>query len=263
MYVICVDVSRGQSRDYSAFSVIDVSSIPYKQVATYQDNKVKAMVFPTIIYSVAMKYNDAWILVEINDIGAQVADILHFDLAYEKLLKVQQHMKQGQHISGGYKKKLQYGLKQSVATKKIGCANIKALVESGKIIVQDRLTIQEFLSFSENKDSFAAEEGKHDDLVMTLVLFGWLSIERYFREAVITNVRAVLQEEDLELTDWDLLPLPIIDDHFGTGNERQTDKEGNVWENVAANQWTKELIDKYPFDRPSSFPGGDGWDWKL
>ena len=244
-YVISVDVAEGQGLDYSTFSVVDVSQIPYKQVAKYRNNKIAPLLFPTVIFTVAKRYNEAFILVEINSIGLQVADILHNELAYENLIKIQPKGKHGQQVTPGYTKKMQYGIKSSVQTKKIGCANLKSLIENDKLIVNDEETIMELTTFSANKQSFEAEEGNNDDLVMTLVNFGWLTAQRYFKESVRNDIRRVLQEEQLEIMDQDLVPFGIIDD--GLNNLGEVDAQGDVW--------FEDRKNRYPFDDMS-------WDWR-
>jgi hypothetical protein len=237
-YVISVDVAEGQEKDYSTFSVIDVTQIPYKQVAKYKNNKITPFLYPTVIFTAAKKYNDAFILVEINSIGLQVADILHNELAYENLIKIQGKGKHGQQVTYGHTKKMQMGLKQSVQTKKIGCANLKSLIENEKLIINDADTIMELTTFSEHKTSFAAEEGNNDDLVMTLVNFGWLTAQRYFKESVQNDIRRVLQEEQLNLMDQDLVPFGIIDNGLNSMGER--DKDGDYW--------FEDRQSRYPFD---------------
>lgn len=227
-YVISVDVAEGQEKDYSTFSVVDVTQIPYKQVAKYRNNKIPPLLYPTVIYTAAKKYNDAFILVEINSIGLQVADILHNELAYDNLIKIRNAKgKAGQQVTPGYTKQMQFGLKQSVQTKKIGCANLKSLIESDKLIINDADTIMELTTFSEHKQSFAAEEGNNDDLVMTLVNFGWLTAQRYFKENVQNDIRRVLQQEQFQIMDQDLVPFGIIDN--GLKDDMETDIDGDVW----------------------------------
>lgn len=210
-YVLTADVAEGQGLDYSTFSIIDVTSIPYKQVAKYRNNTISPMLFPTVLYTAGMKYNEAFILVEINSIGLQVADILHYELNYDNLIKIQMKGKQGQQFTGGYTRRIAYGLKTSVQTKKIGCANLKTLIESDKLLVYDEDTIKEFTTFSSSKASFAAEEGSHDDLAMTMVHFGWLASQKYFKQNINNDIRQVLQKEQLEVMDNDIVPFGIID----------------------------------------------------
>ena len=211
-YTLTADVARGQGLDYSAFSIVDVTEMPYKQVAKYRNNEISAMLFPSVIYNAARKYNDAFVLVEISDIGQQVTDILHYELEYENIVKIQTKGKQGQQLSGGHQKKiLAFGLKQSTATKRIGCANLKTLIESDKLIVQDSDTIMELTTFTAQKESFMAEEGNHDDLAMSLVLFAWFLAQRMFKESLKEDVRMILQKEQMEMIDEEITPVGIFD----------------------------------------------------
>ena len=238
-YVIIADVAEGQGLDYSTFSIIDVTQVPYRQIAKYRNNKITPLLFPTILYTAARKYNDAFILVEINSIGLQVADILHNELAYENLIKIRNAKgKQGQQVTPGWTKQMQFGVKTSAQTKKIGCANLKSLIESDKLIINDEHTIMELTTFSASKQSFAAEEGNNDDLVMTLVNFGWLTAQRYFKESINTDIRKVLQEEQLQIMDQDLVPFGIIDN--GLDDTFEKDDKGDLW--------FEERAKHYPFD---------------
>ena len=238
-YCMTVDVAEGQGLDYSTFSIIDVTQIPYKQVAKYKNNKITPLLFPTIIVSAAKRYNDAFILVEINSIGLQVSDIIHHELAYENLIKIQIKGKQGQQQTPGFTKKVAYGLKTSKQTKMIGCANLKTLVESDKLIINDADTIMELTTFSADKQSFKAEEGNNDDLAMTLVHFGWLTAQRYFKETVNNDIRRTLQEEQLNIMDQDIVPFGIIDN--GVDDPfYEKDEFGNLW--------FEDRKKRFPFD---------------
>jgi hypothetical protein len=239
IYAIMVDVARGQGLDYSAFSVIDVTEIPYKQVAKYRNNEISALLYPTIIYNAARKYNDAYVLVEISDIGQQISDILHYELEYENLVKIQVKGRQGLQVSAGHVKKIAFGLKQSVATKRIGCANLKTLIESDKLIIQDSDTIMELTTFTAQKDSFKAEEGNHDDLAMTLVIFGWFTAQRHFKDALKDDIRKVLQQEQLNMVDEDIVPFGAIDN----GVDLPIDDTDRLFDN-----WMNERQKKYPMD---------------
>ena len=80
IYAIVVDTSRGLGNDYSAFIVVQVTTVPYKVVATFRNNMISPLIFPNIIYETATHFNQALVLGETNDIGQQVADILHYDM---------------------------------------------------------------------------------------------------------------------------------------------------------------------------------------
>ena len=237
-YCMTVDVAEGQGLDYSTFSIIDVSEIPYKLVATYRNNQISPMLFPTIIVQTARIYNEAFILVEINSIGLQVSDIIHNDFAYENLIKIETKGKQGQTQSPGFKKKIAFGLKTSKQTKMIGCTNLKTLIESDKLIVNDEQTITELTTFSADKQTFKAEEGNNDDLVMTLVHFGWLTGQRYFKENIQNDIRQALQKEILDVMDQDMVPFGIIDNGIDRPDERD----------AAGDLWIEDRRQIYPFD---------------
>lgn len=240
-YTITVDVAEGQGLDYSAFSIFDVSEIPYRQVAKYRNNKISPLLFPTVIYQAARMYNEAFVLVEINSIGLQVSDILHHELAYDNLIKIESKGKQGQQTTPGFKKKIAFGLKTSKQTKMIGCTNLKTLIESDKLIINDSETITELTTFSADKLSFKAEEGNNDDLVMTLVHFGWLTAQKYFRENIQNDIRKTLQEEQLQLMDQDIIPFGIISGYQGVDDQMyEVDGNGDIW--------FEDRQKRYPFD---------------
>lgn len=237
-YACIVDVSEGLGLDYSTFTMIDITEIPYKVVATYRDNEIKPILLPTMVVSESKKYNDAFILVEINSIGLQVADIIHYDLAYENLIKIQLKGKQGQQWTGGYTKKIAFGVKTSVQTKQIGCTNLKSLIESDKLLISDEQIVKELTTFSVDKKTYKAEEGNNDDLVMTLVNFAWLMAQKFFRETVSNDIRAVLQTELMNIEDRNLTPFGFIDD--GLNDNLEQDDKGDIW------KADKESM--YPFD---------------
>lgn len=226
LYIATVDCAEGVGQDFSTINIVDVSEVPYKQVAKYRNNKLPLLFFPTIIYSLAKKYNEAFVLIETNNIGQQVVDILHYDLEYENIYKLEHHHIKGQSISSGFKRSTSFGVKTTKSVKKIGCANLKTLIESDKLIVNDFDTIAEMNTFVRVRDSYQAEEGNNDDLVMGLVLFSWLTAQSYFKDSTNIDIRKVLLEEQDMLGDEDLVPVGIIDD--GRREEVIVDN-GDVW----------------------------------
>ena len=227
-YCMVVDTSQGKGQDYSAFSVFDISQIPYRQVAKYRDNTISPMLYPNIIYQVGMKYNTAFTLLEINDMGSQVAEALHYDLEYENVLITSMKGRAGQQIGGGFGKNIQLGIRTSKQLKRIGCATLKEMIETDKLIIPDFDTIAELTTFASKHNSYEAEEGSHDDLAMTLVIFAWLVQQRYFKDMTDLDLRQKMYEDYEKQFEQDMLPFGIIDD--GREEETYTDSSGQVWE---------------------------------
>jgi len=212
IYVMTCDVARGVNRDNSAISVIDVTEVPYKLVARSKANDVTVQYFPTVIYELGKKYNEAFAMVEINDVGQQVADILQQDLEYENIISTTFKGRSGVSISSGFGGvHMVNGLRTTLKTKKIGCSNLKTLLESGKLLANDFEVINELSTFISNGNSFAADKGKTDDLVMTLVMFGWMTTQDYFKNLTDTDYVKVLNEEKHQEIDM-MLPFGMIDD---------------------------------------------------
>jgi len=226
-YALIADTAQGKGLDYSAFNIFDVSEMPYKQVAVFRDNTISPMLYPNIIFNVGNKYNQAHVLIEVNDIGSQVADTLHYDLEYENIMIITMRGRAGQQIGGGFAKNIQLGLRTSKQIKRIGCATLKDLIEQDQLLIPDFETIRELTTFALTNNTYQAEEGSHDDLAMTLVIFGWLVQQRYFKELTNMDIRKKMWEEQMETLEQDMLPFGIIDD----GQEEETfkDDKGTVW----------------------------------
>tara|TARA_B100000965_G_scaffold282799_1_gene240686 strand:+ start:94 stop:1089 length:996 start_codon:yes stop_codon:yes gene_type:complete len=227
-YLITVDVARGLGNDYSAFIVFDITNYPYNVVAKYKNNEIKPMLFPNIIHDVAKGYNEAYLLIEVNDIGDQVASILQYDLEYENLLMATMRGRNGQIVGTGFSgKKTQLGVRTTSAVKKLGCSNLKTLLEDDKIIVKDYEVISELTTFSQKANSFEAEEGCNDDLAMCLVIFAWLVAQDYFKEMTDNDVRKRLYEEQRNQIEQDMAPFGFIND--GLDDASFVDESGDVW----------------------------------
>jgi len=228
-YIVTVDVSRGIGGDYSAFCVVDTTTIPYKLVARYKNNEIKPIVLPNIIVDVCKHYNNAYVLCEVNDIGGQVADIIQYDLEYENLLMAAMRGRAGQQLGQGFSgKKTQLGVKMSTAVKQVGCSNLKALIEDDKLLVTDYDTISELTTFIQKGQSFQAEDGCHDDLAMCLVIFGWMAMQEYFKEMHDNDVRARIYADQRDAIEQDMAPFGFIND--GLEDDVIVDAQGERWE---------------------------------
>jgi hypothetical protein len=227
-YIITVDVARGVGNDYSAFTVIDITQFPHTLVAKYRDNEIKPMLFPSIIHEVAKNYNDAYVLCEVNDVGDQVASILQYDLEYNNLLMCSMRGRAGQIVGQGFSgKKTQLGVKMSKTVKKVGCLNLKTLVEESKLLFKDYDIISELTTFIQKSNSFEAEDGCNDDLAMCLVIYAWLVLQDYFKELTDQDVRKKLYEEQKNQIEQDMAPFGFIVD--GLDSNSFVDGDGDRW----------------------------------
>jgi len=229
-YLMTVDVARGLGNDYSAFVVFDTTEFPYKTVAKYKNNEIKPMLFPSIIYEVAKAYNDSWLLIEVNDIGDQVANILHFDLEYDNILMCAMKGRAGQIVGSGFSgKKSQLGVRMTAAVKKLGCSNLKTLIEDNKLLVNDYDVISELTTFAQKHNSFEAEEGCNDDLAMCLVIFSWLVAQPYFKEMTDNDVRKRIYEEQKNQIEQDMSPFGFILDGIDDDEMFVEKSTGDRW----------------------------------
>lgn len=209
-YVLVADTSKGVGGDYSAFVVIDVTQMPYIMVAKYRNNKIDPMLYPNVIYKIATEYNQASVLIEINS-SEQVPQILYSDLEYENLLMVSRG-KNGQFIGGGFSPSSKMGVNTDKKVKRLGCSTLKSIMERNQLIVTDLHTIQEFSTFIEVKGSYEADEGYHDDLVMCLVLFAWLTTNTYFKDLCDYDMRNVLYAQTIQQLEDELTPIGYFND---------------------------------------------------
>jgi|TARA_B110000967_G_scaffold31616_1_gene30002 hypothetical protein len=233
-YIITADVARGTQNDYSAFLVFDITTIPYKVVAKYRDNEIKPLLFPTKIHEVAKAYNQAFVMIEVNDIGEQVASTMQFDLEYDNLIMASMRGRAGQVLGGGFSGgRAQLGVRTTKAVKKIGCSNLKQLVEDNKLIIEDYDCINELSTFIIKGSSFQADDGCNDDTVACLFLFSWASDQTYFKEITDNDIRRTMMSEQQDMLEQDMAPFGFVvngleDDNIG----EMVDEYGTRWSPV-------------------------------
>jgi hypothetical protein len=210
-YVIVADTAKGVGGDYSAFIIVDITSFPYIVVGKYRNNKISPLLYPNVIYKVAKEYNNADVLVEINS-SEQVVHILHDELEYENILYVQRSTK-GQTASAGFGAgRTQLGVITDKKVKRIGCQTFKSLLEGNKILLSDPEIISEISTFIERKGTYMADDGYNDDLVMTLVLFSWLTTNPYFKDLNNINIREMLYKQQMQQIEDELTPIGWFND---------------------------------------------------
>jgi hypothetical protein len=259
-YLITVDVARGIGNDYSAFVVFDITEFPYRVVAKYKNNEIKPMLFPSIINEVARGYDNAWLLIEVNDIGDQVANILHYDLEYDNILMCSMRGRAGQLVGSGFSgKKSQLGVRTTAAVKKLGCSNLKLLIEDNKLFINDYDIISELTTFTQKHNSFEAEEGCNDDLVMCLVIFAWIVAQEYFKEMTNNDIRKKIYEEQKNQIDQDMSPFGFISDGLEDTENIIEEKSGDRW--VFANKDNQnEILEVWNLDEYGDV--SPGWEYR-
>lgn len=238
-YFCIVDTSRGTGIDYSAFIIVDTSSVPYEVVACYKNNIIDPLIYPEVIYNVIKNYNHAFTLVEINDNGQQIADILHNDLEYENIIFTAVKGRAGQVIGGGFASTVQRGVRTTKQVKRIGCANAKTMIEKDKIILNDYHLVNELSTFIQKGTSYEADMGSHDDLIMCVVLFAWATNQTFFKDLTDTDFRKKLLEDREKLISDDVLPFGFIDDGSDFQNENiiNNSNELSFLNNDINNKW--------------------------
>lgn len=206
IYALVADVSRGKGLDHSAFSVFDITNLPFEQVCVFRSNTITPIDYAQTIAHIGKAYNDAHILVEINDIGGQIVDALFNDYEYENVFRTTTvGSRSGKRITTSSDKS-EFGVRTTLPTKNQGCYLLKLLIEQNRLNIYDKTTFDEMTYFIKKKQSWEADTGKTDDLMMGLVLFGWLSEQTLFKE--ITNIDTIehLRDENDDSIMEQILP---------------------------------------------------------
>lgn len=256
VYIMCVDTCRAQGADYHAFTIIDVTTMPYKMVSKFRNNTLPVLMYPTIVEKMAKHYNNAYVLVEINDVGSEVADILYQEMEYENVVMISNRGKKGQKADGGFGDRgtVQFGIRTSYQIKKLGCSVLKEMVEQDKLLVSDLDVISEMSTFISKGISYEASEGHHDDLVDTLILFSWLTTQSYFREIIDIDTRKKLYEKRLMELEQSLSIFGFIDDGIQDfEEEKRKDSEALSRESGGSNEWGRERPPDFDMDKEENF----------
>jgi hypothetical protein len=233
IYMLTADVARGTKNDYSAFLVFDITEIPYRVVAKFRDNEIKPLIFPSKIYEVAKAYNQAYVMVEVNDIGESVANTLQFDLEYDNLVMASMRGRAGQVLGAGFSGgRAQLGIRTTKAVKKIGCSNLKQMVEDNKLIIEDYDCINELSTFIIKGSSFTADDGCNDDCVACLFIFGWATDQTYFKELTDNDIRKTMLKDQQDALDQDMAPFGFIVNGIDNPFDDTVDEYGTRWSPV-------------------------------
>lgn len=230
-YIMTVDVSKGRGQDYSTFTVIDIGTRPFKQVAVYRNNTISPILFPNIIYKYAKVYNDAYVVIESNDQGTLVCNGLYQDLEYDNI-----------HMESAVKAD-RIGIEMNRKVKRLGCSAIKDILEEKKLDIVDEQTIMEISTFVSRGQSYEASDGNHDDLMMNLVMFGFFVSTQYFSDMTDINLKQLMFEKKMQEIEDDVPPVGFIDDGVAAYEEHEAQQEAikNVgwhsYESIGVTDW--------------------------
>ena len=224
-YILVADVSKGRGQDYSTFSLIDISTRPFEQVAVYRNNTISPLLFPNIIYKFANVYNKAYCIIESNDQGSVVCNGLYYDLEYENV-----------HVESAIKANA-VGIEINRKSKRLGCSALKDLLENNKLKIIDEQTILEISTFEAKGQTFEASTGNHDDLVMNLVMFGYFVSSAYFSNLTDINIKDMIFNQKLKEIQDDIVPFGFIDD----GSEQIEKIEREESEDPWAIEYARDL----------------------
>ena len=175
-YIVCADVGRGDSADYSAFHVIELESLT--QVAEYK-GRINTKDFGNMLVSISTEYNDALLIVENNNIGwatiQQIIDRDYPNLFYtsKDLQYVDvQHQVTNKHYSE--EKKMVAGFSTTSKTRPLIISKLEEFFREESVVVRSNRLIDELLTFVYINNKAQAMQGYNDDLVMSFAIGLWV-----------------------------------------------------------------------------------------
>ena len=160
-YILSCDPAK-DGRDYFALHVIDITKFPFKQVVCGK-LQIDYLLMPEFIFDLANTYNTAFTIIENNEgAGQSIADTLKRDFEYENLYF--------DRDGKGDKFKKYPGFRTTPKSRNQLLETLKLLIENNKLEINDEDTIFELQRFVLLRKKFQAEDGFHDDLVMSLAI---------------------------------------------------------------------------------------------
>lgn len=208
-YVAVVDCSEGVGQDYSVVTMFDVSVKPYNVVARFRDNTLSQLLLPHHAIALCKQYNEALLLIESNnDVGGQVSYIAYYELEYENTITTRRDERGMELNIGG--RGANPGVKTTRKVKSIGCATLKTLLENDMLAINDDVMIGELGTFIAKGSSYEADEGCHDDTVMTLVIFSWFVNTDFFKDEYSADVGSDVYQNNIERLMEDMMPFGFV-----------------------------------------------------
>jgi hypothetical protein len=164
--MVVADVARGDSKDFSAFHVIDTES--NTQVAEYK-SQISPKEFGYLLVSIATEYNDALLVVENANIGWATLDAI-IERAYKNLyyspksdtLNAESYLEKIDDPS-----RMVPGFSMNLRTRPLVINKFREYVGDKSVIIQSKRLLEEMKVFIWRNGRPEAQSGYNDDLVMS------------------------------------------------------------------------------------------------
>ena len=201
-YILSCDPAK-DGRDYFALHVIDITKFPFKQVVCGK-LQIDYLLMPEFIFDLANTYNTAFTIIENNEgAGQSIADTLKRDFEYENLYF--------DRDGKGDKFKKYPGFRTTPKSRNQLLETLKLLIENNKLEINDADTIFELQRFVLLRKKFQAEDGFHDDLVMSLAIaFCLFNDINNFED--IKKVSESIYSDDSSVEFTDIMTIGCFDD---------------------------------------------------
>lgn len=202
-YFLLCDYAEGLEQDSSSIQIVKKIEEKFKQVGRYKDNTSKPREFALIKKMIGEYYNEGLVIGESN-LGKESLNELHEELEYENIFFDLEEINK-------------IGLRMTTKTKKLGCSYLKKFIENNKFEIVDFDTINELSTFISKKNSYEADTGCHDDLVIPFILFAYLLNQELFIDWWIDEY--TMRSSDTIVEKEDLLPIFLYGEDEDDGYE--------------------------------------------
>ena len=229
-YIVCADVGRGDSADYSAFHVIDIETL--EQVAEYK-GRLSTKDFGNMLVSIATEYNDAILIVENNNIGwatiQQIIDRDYPNLFYtSKDLQYVDVQHQMNNRINRQERSMVAGFSTTSKTRPLIISKLEEFFREESVVVHSNRLIDELQTFVYINNRAEAMRGYNDDLVMSFAIGLW-----------VRDTALRLKTEGIELTKKTLTRMMDNDGLYNSNEPNRNDS----WEWETGQNKEKESLE--------------------
>ena len=220
IYTIGVDVAEGVQKNSSVIQVLDITDLTdIKQVAEYSSNTINPFEFTTKVYEICHHWGAPPLMIERNNCGAQVVDLLYQNHRYPNIVSYSPRT--------GKVKFDRLGVYAHTNTKYKGVTNMRYWVHELKCIqFRSKELVEELRAFQRNPNgTWSAKPGYDDDRVMSLIWALMILdndlIQRYYEVVELDDNG---KPKNIILSDF------VHQDFKGFLNDYKTQNISDTWE---------------------------------